>query len=193
MDRASLVAQMVKNLPAMQEIWVQSLGWEDSLEKEITIHSGILVWRIPWTEKPGGLQSMGSQRVRHDWAINITQVMDIEKLYFLQCFHKSKIISKEKDNQQQQHIYLLLLFLNHSVVSDSVDFATLWAVAHQAPLSMGFSREAYQNGLPCSHPGDLLNSGFEPGSPALQEDSLPLSHQGSPTYTHTHTHTHTYI
>ena len=54
-----MVAQMVKNLPAVQETWVQSLGWEDSLEKEIATHSSILVWEIPWTEEPGGLQSMG--------------------------------------------------------------------------------------------------------------------------------------
>ena len=59
---------MVKNLPAMQEMWVQSLGLEDPLEKEIATHSSILAWEIPWTEKPGGLQSMGSQRVRHDVA-----------------------------------------------------------------------------------------------------------------------------
>ena len=58
---ASLVAQMVKNLPAMQETWVQSLGWEDPLEKEMAIHSSILAWKIPWTEEPGGLQSMGLQ------------------------------------------------------------------------------------------------------------------------------------
>ena len=68
--RASLVAQMVKNLPAMWETWVQSLGQEDPLEKELTIHSSILAWRILWTEKPGGLQSVGSQRVRHSWATN---------------------------------------------------------------------------------------------------------------------------
>ena len=63
---SSLVAQMVKNLPAMQETLVRSLGWEDSLEKEIATHSSILAWRIPWTEEPGGLQSIGSQRVRHN-------------------------------------------------------------------------------------------------------------------------------
>ena len=57
---------MVKNPPAMQEIWVQSLGQEDPLEKEMKTHSSILAWRIPWTEEPGGLQSMGSQRVGHD-------------------------------------------------------------------------------------------------------------------------------
>ena len=61
----SLVAQMVKNLPAMRETWVQSLGWKDSLEEGMATHSSILAWRIPWTEEPGGLQSMALQRVRH--------------------------------------------------------------------------------------------------------------------------------
>ena len=56
---ASLVAQMVKNLPAMRETWVRSLGREDPLERGMATHSSILAWRIPWTEKPGGLQSMG--------------------------------------------------------------------------------------------------------------------------------------
>ena len=60
------MAQTVKNLPAGQETQVQSLGWEDPLEEGMAIHSSFLAWRIPWTEEPGGLQSMGSQRVRHD-------------------------------------------------------------------------------------------------------------------------------
>ena len=64
--RASLVAQTVKRLPTMRETRVQSLGREDPLEKEMATHSSILAWRIPWTEEPGGLQSMGSQRVGHD-------------------------------------------------------------------------------------------------------------------------------
>ena len=63
---ASLVAQLVKNPPAMWETWVQSLGWEDPLEKGKATHSSILAWRIPWTEEPGGLQSTGLQTVRHD-------------------------------------------------------------------------------------------------------------------------------
>ena len=62
----SLVAQMVKHLPTMWETQVQSLGREDPLEKEMATHSSILTWKIPWTEEPGRLQSMGSQRVRHD-------------------------------------------------------------------------------------------------------------------------------
>ena len=57
---------VVKNLPVMQEIWVQSLGQEDPLEKERAAHSSILAWEIPWTEEPDGLQSMGTQRVGHD-------------------------------------------------------------------------------------------------------------------------------
>jgi len=60
------VAWAVKNLPALQETQVQSLDWEDPLEKEMVTHSSILDWRIPWTERPGGLQSMGSQRVGSD-------------------------------------------------------------------------------------------------------------------------------
>ena len=64
--RASLVAQTVKCLPTMRETWVQSLGQEDALEKEMAIHSSILAWKIPWTEEPGGLQFIGSQRAGHD-------------------------------------------------------------------------------------------------------------------------------
>ena len=64
----SLVAQMVKNLPAMQETRVRSLGWEDPLEKDMATHCSILAWKIAWTEEPGGLRSVGSQRVGHSWA-----------------------------------------------------------------------------------------------------------------------------
>ena len=64
--RASLVAQTVKRLPAVRETRAQSLGQEDPLEKEIATHSSTLAWKIPWTEEPGGLQSMGLQRVGHD-------------------------------------------------------------------------------------------------------------------------------
>ena len=60
------MAQMVKTLPAMQETWVQSLDGKDTLEKEMATYSHILAWRIPWTEEPGGLQSMESQTVRHN-------------------------------------------------------------------------------------------------------------------------------
>ena len=65
-------AQRLKRLPAMKETWVPSLGREDPLEKEMATHSSILAWRIPWTEEPGGLQSMGLQRVGHDWATSLS-------------------------------------------------------------------------------------------------------------------------
>ena len=70
--RTSLVAQMVKHLPTVRETWVQSLGQEDLLEKKMATHSSILAWRIPWTEEHGRLQSIGSQRVRHNWATSLS-------------------------------------------------------------------------------------------------------------------------
>ena len=80
---ASLVAQMVKNLPAMCETWVRSLDWEDPLEKGMATHSSILAWKIPWTEEPGRLQSMGLQRVRHNW---VTFTLNLFK-----CFVSSDV------------------------------------------------------------------------------------------------------
>ena len=68
---ASLVAQMVKSPPAVCKTQVRSLGWEDPLEKEMATHSCILAWKILWMEEPGGLQSMGSRRVRHDGATSL--------------------------------------------------------------------------------------------------------------------------
>ena len=83
---ASLVAQTVKNLPAMQETSVQSLGWEDPLEEGIAVHSSILAWRNPWTEEPGRLQSMGLQRVGYDWVTNTSTLF---ALIFLLHFKPS--------------------------------------------------------------------------------------------------------
>ena len=68
---ASLVVQTIKNPHAMRETWVQSPGWEDPMEKWKATHSSILAWRIPWTEEPGRLQPMGSQRVGHNWATSL--------------------------------------------------------------------------------------------------------------------------
>jgi len=71
---------MVKNLPAMQETQIRSLGWEDPLEKEMATHCSILAWRIPWTEKPVRLQSMGSQRAGHDCMTNRFSYTELELL-----------------------------------------------------------------------------------------------------------------
>ena len=90
---ASLVAQRLKRLPPMRETQVWSLGWEDSLEKEMVTHSSILAWRIPWTEEPGGLQCTGSQRVRHDWATSPSPSLTELTQSFLLWMRTSKIYS----------------------------------------------------------------------------------------------------
>ena len=74
------VAQRVKHLPTMQETWVQSLGREDPLEKEMATHFSTLAWIIPWTEKPSRLQSMGSQRVGYDWATSFSLSLSLSKI-----------------------------------------------------------------------------------------------------------------
>ena len=81
-EACHLVAQLVKNPPAVQETWVRSLGWEDPLKKGMATHSSILAWRTPWTGEPGGLHSMGSQRVGHDWATNTTMTVS-ETILFI--------------------------------------------------------------------------------------------------------------
>ena len=91
-SRASLVAQTVKSLPAVQETQVQSLGWEDNLEKEQTTHCSILAWKISWTEEPGGLQSMGSQKTEHGrdvWQLSPLTVASMtgELYYFNSLFY----------------------------------------------------------------------------------------------------------
>ena len=85
------VAQTVKHLPTMRETWVQSLGWEYPLEKEMATHSSALAWKIPWTEEPGRLQSMGSQRVGHDWATSIS--------FFLSFF---PVLNQGPDRENQR-------------------------------------------------------------------------------------------
>ena len=75
-ERASLVAQRGKRLPAVWETWVQSLGQEDPLQKEMAAHSSILAWKIPWKEEPSRLQSMGSQRVGHNWVTSLSLVYE---------------------------------------------------------------------------------------------------------------------
>ena len=84
----------------MWETWIRSLGWEDPLEKEMAVHSSILAWRIPWTEEPGGLQSMGSLLVRHNWVSNTFTFLSRMSPYLegkgtsIFCFEKSKYIWK---------------------------------------------------------------------------------------------------
>ena len=96
---ASLVAQMVKNPPAMQETWVQSLGWEDPLEEDMATHCSILAWRIPWTEEPCGLWSMGSQGVGHGLATkHTTYINESIYNYGISCFFILLKIYLKKQN-----------------------------------------------------------------------------------------------
>ena len=163
----SLVAQSVKNLPAVQETQVWSLGWEDPLEKEMATHSSILAWKISWTEESGGLQSMGSQRVGHDWATN-------PHLRGRAGIPTPRLT----DNKAAALSTMLSFFMLVSSLSRLWLFVTPWTAAHQAPLSLRFSRQGYWSGLPFPSPGDLPNPGIEPGSPALQANSLPTELQG---------------
>ena len=77
-----VVAQMVKRLSTVQETWVQSLSWEDPLEEGMATHSSVVAWKIPWTEEPGSLQSMGSQRVGHDWATSLLHFASLSVKYY---------------------------------------------------------------------------------------------------------------
>ena len=123
--RASLVAQMVKNLLAVQESQLRSRGREDPLEEGKATHSSILAWRIPWTEEPGGLQSMGSQRARHDWSDlecihaprpearpNASLKTALEQKPFVPCVeeHWSRLeneLTAETDEYRERHTRLL--------------------------------------------------------------------------------------
>ena len=147
--------------------WGLRQGQEDPLEKRMAAHSHILAWRIPWTEEPGGLQSMGPQRVGHDCATN-----SVTFTYFCkQSFYQTPCVC------------ICVNTCARSVSSIMSNSVTLWTIACQAPVSLGFSRQEYGSGLPCPPPGDLRSPGIEPTfpvSPALRMDSLPLSLWGSP-------------
>ena len=152
---ASLVAQLVKNPPAMWETWVQSLGWEDPLEKGKATHFGILASRIPWTSVHG---------VTKSW----TQLSNFHfqrKKGFLSISLENCVCERERERESL------------SVMSDFLQ--PLLTATHQAPLSMEFSRQEYWSALPFPSPGDLPDSGIEARSPTLQVDSWPLESPSS--------------
>ena len=110
----SLVAQTVKRLPTMRETWVQSLGREDLLEKEMAPHSSIFAWKIPWTEKPGGLQSMGSQRVGHDFTFTFMHNIQAKvhaalEFFTLSRWRTSRKINLHNKQNFKKYIYLYIL------------------------------------------------------------------------------------
>ena len=105
---ASLVAQTIKNLPAVLETWVQSLGWEDPLGKGTATHSSILAWRVPWTEKSGEPQSMGSQRVRHNWATFTLAPFLFYNFAFRELYHRTVCVSFSHLKMQQCFQYFIM-------------------------------------------------------------------------------------
>ena len=180
----------VKASAAMRETWVQSLGREDLLEKEMATHSSVLAWRIPWMEEPGGLQSMGSQRVGHDWATSLTHSAKEEASPTnTNCLESEKIKTKTQPSKPRMtgkgpraifwgrsgcftswqgsgHLGYIGIVKVKSLCRVRL-FATPWTAAYQALLSMGFSRREYRSGLPLPSPADLPDPGLEPRSPAL--------------------------
>ena len=137
------MAQVVKNILA--KTWVRHLAQEYPLEEGIATHSSLLAWRIPWAEKPAELQSLGLQRVGHNWS---------------SWLHVSPRLSST--------LMIKLKFLHHAVLcchfSHVWFFVTQWTVAHRAPLSMGISRQEYWSGLPCPSPGHLSCPRIKPVS-----------------------------
>ena len=129
-------------------------------------HSSILAWEIPWTEKPGRLQSMGSQRVGHDWATNTSQT-------------EFKLILQRQEQAEKQYMICMYACVL-SCFSHIQLFVILWTVTHRALLSMGFPKQEYWSGLPFPSPRDLPDPGTKLGSPALQADSLPTESAGKP-------------
>ena len=124
-----------------QDKLVQSLGHKDPLEEEMATHSSIFAWSIPWTEEPGGLQSIGLQRVRHDWS-NWTCTYTPMYLYSL---IRKKMSQPTLDLNNK--LLLLLSHFSHVQLCVTPQMAT-----HQAPLSLGFSRQEHWSGLPLPSP-----------------------------------------
>ena len=161
----------------MWETWVPSLHQEDPLDMEMAAHSSTFAWKIPWTEEPGGLQSMGSRRVGHDWATPPPPPPSIME----QCnTGKGGGVPLQHCRQELLMTWPIWGQCVLSRFSHVRLFSTLWTVAHQASRSIGFSRQEYRSGLPCPPPGDLPDPGIEPTSPALASGFFTAEPQGKP-------------
>ena len=146
------------------DTWVPSLGQEYPLKEGMATHPSIVTWRVPWTEKCGRLQSIGSHRVRHYWRdLAGTRALGYTSSGIKCCIQLCPLLFVPKKVK-------LLCPVRLFVISQTVDC--------QAPSSMGFSRQEYWSWLPFPAPGDFPNPGMDPGSPTLQTDSLPSQPKG---------------
>ena len=189
---ASLIAHLVKNLPAMWETWVWSLGWEEPQEKGKATHSSILAWRVPWavlsiglqcsllslcflTEKPGGPQSIGLKRVRHNCGDFASTHMQRTVTTLGRCFRNA-------DPEITRHAGSVCCW-GCLVANSCLTLLSLqppWTIASQAPRSVRFPRPEYSGWLPFLSPEGLPDSAIEPTSSAWRADFLPLCHLGTP-------------
>ena len=185
---------MVRNLHAMQETQVWYQGWEDPLKKGMAAHSSIPAWRIPWTEEPGGLQSVGLQRVRHDWATNTFhysytercllkhgfKLLFIFKLIFIgvKLLYNVVLVSTVQQSESAMHACILSRF-NHVRL-----FAAPWTVACQTLLSMGILQArtlewvAMSSSMGSSQPREQTHMSYI--SCIGRYVLYPLSHLGCP-------------
>ena len=163
----SQVPWLVKNKPAMQETWVWSLGWEDVLEDGMTIHSRILAWRIPWTERAWRGYSPWSHKGPDTtkWSNHHSR--------------RRHWVMKWRGVKWRKDKFYPMSSSSHSCEVKLLSRVRLFATPRTA-ASTGFSRKDYWSGLPCPSPGDLPNPGTEPRSPTLQADALPSGPPGKP-------------
>ena len=150
---------------------VCSLGQDNPLEKEMSSPSSILAWEIPQTEEPGRLQSMGSQRVRQ-LSTHTTQpsynIVTLQTLWILFLFSSSFQLIFFLPVSPSFSKVKVLVTQQCLILCDPIDY-----IAHQTSLSMEFSSQEYWSGQPFPFPGDRLDPGIKPGSPAFRADSLP--------------------
>ena len=180
-----------------QEMWVWSLDQEGHLEENMATHSSILTWVMPWTEEPGRLQSIGSQRVRHNWS-DLAWKHSVILAATAKSLQSRPTLCDPIDGsppgspvpgilQARTLEWVAISFSNAwnwKVKVKSLScvqlLATPWTAAYQAPLPMGFSRQEYWSGLPFPSPGDLPSPGIELWSPTSQADILPSEPPGKP-------------
>ena len=172
------MAQVVKNPPVMRETWVRSLGWEDPLEKGMP--------RIGRSRQETAVQPWGGSWV-HPKGCTRRQCSSCQRKATCGYFKANKQLIKKTPSPHQRgggpaHTLSLSATppLNHRYKASVPLFGTQWTAAHQAPLSMGFSRRKHGRGLPCPSPGDLPNQGWNPGLPHCKQTLYCLSFPWKP-------------